>query len=112
MNFSFHAFTERASGGRCIILTKKTYHPIAIRRMKLLRWDISSKTLRRFTSNAEAFWFKQLIVFGKELILSNRMENRGQDGETVKGDFFTSFHIGMLIDNHLLTGDASESRNL
>ena len=47
--------------------------------MKLLRWDISSKTLRRFTSNAEAFWFKQLIVFGKELILSNRTDNRGQD---------------------------------
>ena len=32
--------------------------------------------------------------------------------ETVKGDFFTSFHTGILIDNHLLTGDASESRNL
>ena len=32
--------------------------------------------------------------------------------ETVKGDFFTSFHTGMLIDNQLLTGDASESRNL
>ena len=43
------------------------------------RWYISSKTLRRFTSNAEAFWFKQLIVFGKELILSNRTDNRGQD---------------------------------
>ena len=32
--------------------------------------------------------------------------------ETVKGDFFASFHMGILIDNHLLTGDASESRNL
>ena len=29
--------------------------------------------------------------------------------ETVKGDFFTSFHMGMLIDSSLWGGDGSES---